>query len=141
MGSPEEKPPRPAGLILGAGDAGESLLREIVHRPQLGYSVMGFIDDNPAKIGSVINDVQVIGNLNDLERLAIRYEIDEVLIAIPSAAGDVMRRIIKACEGAGIGYKTLPSLGGLIEGRARLGVTPIHRRSFGPVRKILEKTS
>src|SRR5207244_5746003 len=80
-------------LIVGAGDAGETLAREIEHRPQLGMKVVGFVDDQRAKWGSHIRGIKVYGPITNVPRLADDLEADEAFIAIPSASGKRIREI------------------------------------------------
>ncbi len=110
--------PKEAGkrvLIYGAGEAGVMLLREIRSNPRLGLSVRGFVDDSPSKIGTRIQGTPVLGGGEKLKELAVQYEIEEVLIAIPSATGAEMTRILEHCHRAGVAFRTIPGLGELIE--------------------------
>jgi FlaA1/EpsC-like NDP-sugar epimerase len=102
-------------LIYGAGVAGQALLREIRSNPQLVYSVRGFLDDDPHKRGVSIQGIRVLGTGEDLARATVRHEIDEVLIAIPSASGTQMTSILERCHAANVSCKTIPSLGDLVE--------------------------
>jgi|WetSurMetagenome_2_1015567.scaffolds.fasta_scaffold00078_34 FlaA1/EpsC-like NDP-sugar epimerase len=101
-------------LIIGAGDAGEKVLREIRDNPLVLFEPFGFLDDSKVKQGQMIHGVRVIGTIDDLQKLPDEY--DEILIAIPSARGDEMRRIVKLCERTGKKFRTLPSIGELIDG-------------------------
>jgi len=76
---------------------------------------VGFLDDNPRKQGQAIHGLPVLGAIDDIEE--IRIPFDEILIAIPSARGDVMRRIVELCDRTGKRYCTIPKIGELIEGR------------------------
>jgi FlaA1/EpsC-like NDP-sugar epimerase len=125
-------------IVYGAGNAGASLLRDLRQNPALDYDVCGFVDDNPQKLGLVLQGVRVIGNGSDLDSIAAKHRVDFVLIAIPSATGPQMKEILERCTGAGIQYKTIPSLAEIIDegGLARqirdvavedlLGRTPIN---------------
>ena len=104
-------------FIIGAGDAGEKTLRELTDNPSLSYNVMGFIDDDPHKRGRSIHDVTVLGGLESLPHMVERFKVEEVLIAVPSATGGEMRRIVEACEACDVRFKTLPGLGELINGK------------------------
>jgi len=104
-------------LILGAGDCGEKIYREIRDNAHLRYNVTGFIDDDPEKVGRQIHGVPVLGSLPDLKRIAERYKIEEVLIAIPSASAKQMRQIVESIKNLEIPSKTLPSMGELIDGK------------------------
>lgn len=104
-------------LIIGAGDAGELLIREVRENKNLTYQVAGLIDDDESKTGKTIHGVPVLGTLNDLSYLVKDQEIDEIIIAIPSANAVEMRRIVNFCETSRAPYKTIPGIGELIEGR------------------------
>ena len=107
-------------LIIGAGGAGEKILREIFDNYQLHYDVVGFIDDDPQKLGRSIHGVSVIGSVEDLFGIVQREEIEEVLIAIPSASGEQLRHIVDVCKGCNVFYKTLPGIGEIIDGRVSI---------------------
>jgi FlaA1/EpsC-like NDP-sugar epimerase len=102
-------------LIVGAGDAAEKMLREILENPRIRYRPVGFLDDDPRKSGRAIHGLPVLGTIDDIGTLPIQF--DEILIAIPSARGDVMRRIVDLCEATGKRFRTIPKIGELIEGR------------------------
>jgi len=104
-------------LIIGAGDAGEKILREIFDNRQLRYEVVGFVDDAPRKIHRTIHGIPVLGLIKDIAKIVASEDIDEALIAIPSATGEQMKRIVGACKETGVSYKTLPGIGELIDGR------------------------
>lgn len=101
-------------LIIGAGDAAEKVLREIHDNPLVKLEPFGLLDDAKEKLGKTIHGVRVLGRIEDLPILPDEY--DEILIAIPSARGNEMRRIVQLCERTGKKFRTLPSLGELIEG-------------------------
>ncbi len=103
-------------LMVGAGAAAEKILREIESHPELGYHVAGLVDDNPTKLGSVLRRKKVLGNTQDLPELIERLSIDEVLIAMPSVRGDVMRRVLALLAPTQAKVKTLPGLWELVEG-------------------------
>ena len=102
-------------LIIGAGDAGEKVLREIRDNPVVKIEPFGLLDDAREKQGQTIHGVRVLGFIEDIPNLPDEY--DEILIAIPSARGDEMRRIVTLCKQTGKKFRTLPSIGELIEGR------------------------
>ncbi len=97
-------------LIIGAGSAGVMLLKEIRANPQLGYRMKGFVDDNPKKIGRVLNGHKIYGPIDHLESLIRTYEIDEVLIATPAATGAEKKRIVDIASGTRAKVKILPSV-------------------------------
>lgn len=113
--SAEDVSPGPRIFIYGAGMGGLSLLREIRSNPKLHYSVRGFIDDNPRKRGLTIQGLRVRGTGEQLKELAARHRVSEVLIAVPSASGAQMTRILGYCHGAGLKFRTIPALVELIE--------------------------
>jgi FlaA1/EpsC-like NDP-sugar epimerase len=104
-------------LIIGAGDAGEKIVREIMDNPRLDYEVVGFLDDDPKKQGLRIHGMPVLGPIPKIHKLAYDAEMDEVLIAMPSASAKQMRRIMEACEGTGLKCRTTPGIGELIDGK------------------------
>ena len=104
-------------LIIGAGDCGEKILREIRDNAGLQYNVVGFLDDNPKKVGMKIHGVPVLSRISDIDAAAKKVKADEVLIAIPSANAEQIRRIVQLCDGSGIDFKTVPGMGELINGK------------------------
>ncbi len=103
-------------FIYGAGSAGAMLLREIRGNARLKYSVAGFVDDSPAKNGMRVQLMPVVGSGAELPALVAKYDVEEVLIALPSADGMQMSRILQCCHKAGVKCKTIPGLASLIEG-------------------------
>jgi FlaA1/EpsC-like NDP-sugar epimerase len=104
-------------LIIGAGKSGEIMLRELKANPRLNYEVVGFLDDDSKKKGMRIHGVPVLGPVPKIHKLAYDMEMDEILIAIPSASTRQMRKIIQACEGTGLKIRTTPGIGELIDGK------------------------
>lgn len=104
-------------IIVGAGDAGETLAREIEHRPQLGMRVVSFVDDHRVKVGASIRGIQVRGPISDIAKIADETGAVEALIAIPSASGPRMREIVHALAEADIEFKTIPGIDHLVSGR------------------------
>jgi len=102
-------------LIIGAGDAGEKVIREIRDNPVVKIEPFGLLDDAREKQGQTIHGVRVLGFIEDIQNLPDEY--DEILIAIPSARGSEMRRIVDLCKQTGKHFRTLPSIGELIEGK------------------------
>jgi FlaA1/EpsC-like NDP-sugar epimerase len=102
-------------LVYGAGDAGVGLLREIHQNPALSYEIVGFIDDDPSKVGSFIHRVKIFGTGADLPSIVASETIETVLIALPSATGTQMTEILNRCHQAGVSYKTVPGLAEIIE--------------------------
>ncbi len=95
----------PAGkrvLIVGAGAAGEVILRELLANPQLALEPVGFVDDDPRKHNTRLNDVPVLGALSETRTLIERHRIEEILIAMPAAPGGVVRGVVRAAMEARI---------------------------------------
>jgi FlaA1/EpsC-like NDP-sugar epimerase len=108
-------------LIYGAGEAGVTLLREIQRNPRLPYRVRGFLDDLPDKKGIRMLGVPVLGGCDKVNELVREDIIDTILIAIPSATGAQMTRILEHCHAARVEYKTIPGLGEVIEEHGLVG--------------------
>jgi len=104
-------------VIYGAGAAGVLLLRELRSNPSLGYTVLGFVDDNINKQDIQILGTPVLGFGHSLNEIVGDYGINEILIAIPSATGPEMTEILGHCHAAGVRFKTVPSLSEMIRGR------------------------
>jgi FlaA1/EpsC-like NDP-sugar epimerase len=107
-------------LVVGAGDAGQLIIREMLKRPKLRYTPIGLVDDDKRKKNMRLHGVRVVGTTSELPRLLEDLKPDEVIIAIPSAAGDVRQRIVNACRDASVPVKTLPSVHELITGDLNL---------------------
>jgi len=107
-------------VIIGAGDCGEKIYREIHDNSALKYNIVGFLDDNKNKIGRTIHGIPVLGRIDDITVLIKKGKADEALIAIPSARGQQMRRIVELCKSSGIAFKTIPGYGELIDGKVTI---------------------
>ncbi len=104
-------------LIIGAGDAGALVVRELQRNPQLGLHPVGYLDDDLTKQRHQIHGVQVVGKLTDLRRTLEHRLVDEVIIAIPSAGGQIVRLVTDVCRLKGIPFRTMPGLFELIGGK------------------------
>ncbi|MBE9523640.1 MAG: polysaccharide biosynthesis protein, partial [Chloroflexi bacterium] len=104
-------------LIVGAGDAGALVIREIQKNPQLNLTPICFLDDNPSKQKSQIHDVQVVGELDALDSTIVAQQIEEVIIAIPTAPGKVVRYVADVCRERRIPFRTMPGVYELIGGK------------------------
>ncbi|MEJ5363558.1 MAG: nucleoside-diphosphate sugar epimerase/dehydratase [Desulfosoma sp.] len=104
-------------LIIGAGQAGEKMLREILDNPSLNYHVAGFLDDDPGKHGRTLHGVPVLGPVDAVAEVAERFFVREIFIAMPSASGREMRRVVDLCKACGVPYRTLPAIGALMNGK------------------------
>ena len=105
-------------LIVGAGETGIGVLRALRNHPEKGYVPVGFIDDAPHKVDRSVAGLEVLGTTRDLTYIARKREIDEVVIAIPSAPGGKIRDIIRQCEYRGCQFKIVPNIHAILEGRA-----------------------
>lgn len=108
----------PRLLILGAGNAAENAVRELLRMPVLKYQVVGFLDDDRAKHGAQIHGITVLGPISDIKKHCAEQDVDEILIAMPSATKDRIRRVVELCQGTNLKFKTLPAIEDLIAGRA-----------------------
>ena len=104
-------------LVMGAGDAGAMIVREMQANPGLGLTPVGLLDDNRAKVGMTIHGVAVQGTREDIPRLVHEEQIDEVIIAMPTALGQAIREIVAICQEAGVACKTIPGIYELISGQ------------------------
>jgi FlaA1/EpsC-like NDP-sugar epimerase len=113
-------------LIVGAGNAGELLARDLQANPSYNYRPVGFIDDDRVKRKVRIHGVPVVGTSADIVKAVERYEAQEIIVAIPSATPKVMRNILAACESCTVPLKTLPNVKQLLD-------SPISMRRVRPL--------
>jgi FlaA1/EpsC-like NDP-sugar epimerase len=104
-------------LIVGAGEAGAMVARELRTHPNLSLIPVGFVDDDLRKQGLDLYNIPVLGTREDIPRLVGEYRVDEVIIAMPSAPGRIIREIVEICKGTGVVVKTLPGVYDLIDGK------------------------
>lgn len=104
-------------LVVGADDTGEMLLREMRQNPRMHYNPIGFLDKEPGKKGRRIHNVPVLGNINELGRIAKEKDVREVIIASPSITGKEIRKIVETCERVGIGCKAVPAISDILDGK------------------------
>jgi FlaA1/EpsC-like NDP-sugar epimerase len=105
-------------LILGAEDAAVNLAKELARSS--AWRVVGFLDDDEAKKGSMLNGIQVLGPLTELARYSRKLGIEQVIIAMPSASHKQRKRAVELCEQAGVRVLTVPSFDDLMSGRVTL---------------------
>jgi FlaA1/EpsC-like NDP-sugar epimerase len=103
-------------IVVGAGDAAQLIIKELLRSPSLGYTPIGLVDDDPRKKNLRVHNVRVLGTSDELPRILGENRPDEVLIAIPSASGEVRQRIVDITRDAGVPVKTLPGIYELISG-------------------------
>jgi FlaA1/EpsC-like NDP-sugar epimerase len=107
-------------LIVGAGDVGEAVLREILRSSSTAYDVVGFLDDDPAKVKHRIHGVEVLGPPETIRETCESLEADEVLIALPGASPKRIRALVEQCAGMALRFRTIPAVTDLIEGRVQV---------------------
>jgi FlaA1/EpsC-like NDP-sugar epimerase len=140
----------PRSIVIGAGMAGEMLVRDLLREAKSDYVPIGFVDDDRSKLNREIHGIRVLGSCNALPDLIEREQVAAILIAIPSANDTQMRRIVEICESCNVPFLTLPSVRDVLSGRVTrdglrdvsiedlLGRDPI-RLDWQPIRARLEK--
>ncbi len=104
-------------LIVGAGDAAEAVIREINRMRVDRFRVVGLVDDDPAKRDLHIHGLAILGTIDDIPRICDAHDVEEIIIAIPSATQKQLRRVIDLCSGTKLKFQSLPSVQDLIDGR------------------------
>lgn len=121
-GAPPPTGPLKRVLIYGAGHAGASLAARMLSEPGHSYELLGFVDDDPRKVGLLVRGKKVLGTSKLLPNLVRRLAVDEVIIAVPSASGEALRRMLESCAAAGVPCKVLPSVLTLVDGSVGVGL-------------------
>jgi FlaA1/EpsC-like NDP-sugar epimerase len=106
-------------LIVGAGESGKLIVKELYANPALGLVPIGFVDDDPAKYRMMMCDLPVLGQISSLKSIAADHNVAEIIIAMPSASGAVIRQVVRAALDAGVPTRTVPSIPEIISGRTR----------------------
>jgi len=101
-------------LLVGAGRAGSLVAQELLHHPELGYRIVGFIDDSPEKQGAKINGIRVLGTCAQIAEVIEKFRITHAVLAIPTASGPTIRRIIDQIQGLKVKVKTVPGIFNLL---------------------------
>ena len=104
-------------LLIGAGRAGVMVAKEVVQNPQMGIDVVGFVDDDPMKVGTVIQGQKVLGDSASIARIAQERSAEQAIITIASAAGATIRKIVELCEKAGLPVKIVPGIYEILQGK------------------------
>lgn len=107
-------------LLLGAGQAGVLVAREVGRRRDLGIRPVGFLDDAPEKQGQIIHGLRVLGTTDRLAQIAARHRVEQVLITIAGNSGRAIRRIAEACEVAALPVKIIPGVHEIVGGKVDL---------------------
>jgi FlaA1/EpsC-like NDP-sugar epimerase len=112
--------PKHEVLVIGAGSGGQMVVRELQLNPNLGATAIGFVDDDPRKRGMRMLGLKVLGSTKEIARILDETEPDEVVIAIPSAPGQLRGQVVAACRGREIRVRTLPTVFELLRGGVQL---------------------
>ena len=107
-------------LIVGSGEGAEMLIRDLLRQRDHAYFPVAMVDDSPRRQGREIHGVRVKGRVKDLPHLVAAHSIELILIAIPSVTAKEMRRVVEACEEAGVPFRTLPKLEQLVSGEVTM---------------------
>ncbi|MBN1548554.1 MAG: polysaccharide biosynthesis protein [Syntrophaceae bacterium] len=111
---------RKKALLIGAGDAGNLVVKELKQRTDLGQDVVGFIDDDPRKFNSIIQGKKVLGGTSQLPEIVRKHNIDEAIITIANASSKDIRRIVEACEQARLKVRIVPGLFEMLDDRVKI---------------------
>ncbi|MDP2806663.1 MAG: polysaccharide biosynthesis protein, partial [bacterium] len=107
-------------LIVGAGDAGEMVVRQMLAHPEFGYQPVGFVDDDPLKQGKKIHGITIGGGRKDIYKLVEQKEADTIVIAIPSAPGPLVKEVVEQCQKARLKFKIVPGIKEIISGEVSI---------------------
>ncbi len=107
-------------LIVGAGDAGETVLRELLRTRRDPYECVGFLDDKPGSLHGWIHGVEIVGSTSQIRRFCEEKGVEEVLIALPDASPKFIRGLVEQCEGTGVLFRTVPAVTDVITGRVKV---------------------
>ncbi len=107
-------------LIVGAGEAGTMIVREMLRHPEAGHRPVGFVDDDPAKRRQRIAGLKVLGDLESLPDIAEKHDVDEVVIAMPSASGSTVRKIVQSLQSQDVKYRIIPGIFELLSGQVSI---------------------
>ncbi|HOB76138.1 MAG TPA: nucleoside-diphosphate sugar epimerase/dehydratase [Phycisphaerae bacterium] len=107
-------------LIIGAGDVGDTILRDIIRTSEDRYLVVGFLDVSEAKQGGRIRGIEVLGKPDDIRRICEQHNVDEVLLADPAMSQRDIRKLIETCHGLNLRFHTVPAVTDVIEGRVQV---------------------
>jgi FlaA1/EpsC-like NDP-sugar epimerase len=103
-------------IVVGAGDAAQLIVKEMLRNPALGYTPIGLVDDDRRKKNLRLHGVRVLGTTAELPQILREHRPDELLIAIPSAPGEVREHVVEVARSEGVAVKTLPGLAELVAG-------------------------
>lgn len=115
----EARRSRSRTLVVGAGEAGSHLVREM-RRTSTPYLPVGFVDDDPMKWGTTLHGIEVIGSTGDLPRIAEALDVEQLIIALPSIEPEDLRVVVERCDETGLPHKVLPGVAEVLQGRVSL---------------------
>lgn len=104
-------------LIIGAGDAAATLIKEIRRSKKLNYDIIGLIDDDSEKLGRLIYGIKIVGNRNDINKFCSENSIGEIIVAMPSALEEDRKEIFNICKNTKCKLRTFPSISDIIDGK------------------------
>ena len=104
-------------MIIGAGNAGRMLIRELIMSSHLHTKACCIIDDNPAKLGRFIDGVPIVGNRNDIPEMVEKYNITKIVYAVPSTSGKDRKDILNICKDTGCDVSVVPGIYQMVDGR------------------------
>jgi len=107
-------------LIVGAGAAGRELLTQLIKYFSNRYEIIGFLDDDQKLQGRKVGGIKVLGKIDDLPSQVKKYQVEEVLIAIPSAKGFLIRKVINECQKERVRFKIIPRILEIVEGKVKI---------------------
>lgn len=107
-------------LVVGAGSAGEGLVRDLLRMRPSVYLPVAFVDDAPSKQGQEIHGIRVVSTTDNIAAVAGQWDADLIMLALPSANSSQMRRIVELCENSGLPFRTLPKLQSLVSGKVSI---------------------
>ena len=110
-------------IVIGAGEAGQLVVREVLNSPRTNRRIVAFLDDDPSKQGFLLNGVRVAGAVSDLRQVIDETGAKDVIIAMPSARGTLVRQILETASRAVVTTRTVPSLADLVSGK--VGITTL----------------
>ena len=117
-------------LIIGAGNTGEKIFRLLRDTSTHNAKIVGFLDDQPVKIGKKIHGVKVLGTISDVKRIARKMGVTELVIAVPSATSQQMRKIVTTCKESGVEFKTVPGMSELLNGISMASIRKVEYRDL-----------
>ncbi|MEZ4441054.1 MAG: nucleoside-diphosphate sugar epimerase/dehydratase [Polyangiaceae bacterium] len=107
-------------LLIGAGRAGAMVAREVAAKPDLGIELVGFVDDDPVKIGTLIQGAKVLGDTESLPKLIADNTVEQIIITMGAASSTTIRRIVRICDDAGVPPQIIPGLYEILDGQVIL---------------------